>query len=90
MTVQQKAALAGAAETITFDGEIIAEVRKNQREVYRVMRREFKGYRLADVRVWFDDPLTGEPRPGKGISIKLEVLPEVVAALAKIVEGGAR
>jgi len=68
--------------------EIIAEIPKNQREVYRVVRRSFKGYKLVDVRVWFDDSETGDLRPGKGVSIKAELLPDVVKALAGLIEGG--
>lgn len=69
-------------------GEIIAEIRKNQREVYRIMRRTFRGHKLVDVRVWFDDADTGERRPGKGVSIKAEALPEIVKVLAGLIEGG--
>lgn len=90
MTAKQKTPLAGGARNAAFDGEVIAEVPKNQREVYRVMARSFKGHRLADVRVWFDDPDTGELRPGKGVSLKVEVLPEIINALAGLVEGGRR
>ncbi len=66
--------------------EILAEVRKNAREGYRVTRW---GTHMADVRVWYDDGTTGRLRPGKGVSIKVEALPEIVAALAGMVEGGA-
>jgi hypothetical protein len=88
MTAQQKTPLAGGAGNTAFDGEIVAEVPKNRREVYRVMARTFKGYRLADIRVWFDDPDTGELRPGKGVSIKADALPAIVEALAGLVKGG--
>ena len=88
MTAKQKTPLAGGADGTAFDGKIIAEIPKNQREVYRVVARTFKGYRLVDIRVWFDDPDTGELRPGKGVSIKLETLPEIVKALAGLMEGG--
>lgn len=88
MTAKQKTPLAGGAGNTAFDGEVIAEVPKNQREVYRVMSRSYKGHRLADVRVWFDDPETGELRPGKGISLKAEVLSDIIKALAGLVEGG--
>jgi hypothetical protein len=79
-----------AASSAAFDGEIIAEIPKNSREVYRVGRRDFKGFPLVDIRVWFDDATTGELRPGKGVSIKLESLPAIVAALSGLIEGGAR
>ena len=75
--------------TSTAD-EIVCEIPKNGREVYRVMRRTFKGHKLVDVRVWFDDATTGELRPGKGVSLKLESLPEIVAALSGLIEGGRR
>lgn len=92
MTTKDKgrAAGTGATPSTAFDGEIIAEIEKNSREVYRVMARTFKGYRLADVRVWFDAPDTGELRPGKGISIKVDALPEIVEALAGMLGRGGR
>jgi hypothetical protein len=92
MSTKEKAAQAAnrAAQSTAFAGEIIAEIPKNSREVYRVVRRDFKGYPLVDVRVWFDDATTGELRPGKGVSLKLESLPEIVAALSGLIEGGRR
>ncbi|MBK7674396.1 MAG: transcriptional coactivator p15/PC4 family protein [Candidatus Accumulibacter sp.] len=90
MAINEKAApVAGrAASGRTFDDVIIAEIPKNSREVYRITRRDFKGYPLVDVRIWFDDATTDELRPGKGVSIKLEALPEIVAALSGLIEGG--
>ena len=67
--------------------EIVCEIPKNGREVYRVMRRTFKGHKLVDVRVWFDDADTGERRPGKGVSIKAEALPEIVEVLSSLIGG---
>lgn len=93
MTTTQKSRPAGTgtASSNAFDGEIVAEIPKNSRECYRVVRRVYKGYPLVDIRVWFDDATTGELRPsGKGVTIKLEVLPEIVAALSGLVEGGLR
>ncbi len=75
-----------AASSSAFDGEIVAEIPKNSREVYRIARRDFKGLPLVDVRVWFDDAAAGELRPGRGVIIKLEVLPEIVAALSSLIE----
>lgn len=88
MITQQKPPLVGRAGNTAFYCAVVAEPPKTQREVYRVMRRTFKGYRLADIRVWFDDPDTGELRPGKGVSIKADAPPEIVKALAGMVEGG--
>lgn len=65
----------------SFDaGELIAEIEKIQREIYRVIRQRLNGRELVDVRVCFDNPETDEPRPGEGESIKAEVLPEIVEA----------
>ncbi len=90
MTTDKKAAPGAnrAASSSAFDGEIVAEIPKNSREVHRVVRRTFNRHRLIDVRVWFADFTTGELRPGKGVSIKLESLPEIVAALAGLIERG--
>jgi len=90
MNTKEKAAPGAnrAASSSAFDGEIVAEIPKNSREVYRIVRRDFKGYRLVDVRVWFDDATTGDLRPGKGVSIKVEVLPEIASALSGLIEGG--
>ena len=76
----------GVGSRTAFDGEIVAEIQKNSRQVYRVTRHSFKGYPLVDIRVWFADATTGELRPGKGLSLKLEVLPEIVTTLAAIIE----
>jgi len=82
-----KAMPAGTAtNTGLFEAEIIADIPKNSREIYRVSLRAFEGYRLADIRVWFDDTENGELRPGKGVSIKLDALPEIVDALAGLIE----
>ena len=71
----------GTASRTTFGDEIIAEIPKNRREVYRIVRNTYKGHRLIDVRVWYDEPETGELRPGKGVSIKVEALPEIIVVL---------
>jgi hypothetical protein len=90
MTTDKKPATAGteAGSRTAFDGDILAEIAKNSRQVYRNVRHSFKGYPLVDIRVWLADDTTGELRPGKGVSIKLEVLPEIVAALSGLIDGG--
>lgn len=64
----------------------IATIPKNSREELRVSLTEFKGYNLASLRVWFqaDD---GSMRPGKaGLVIRIERLPDLIAALEKAQE----
>lgn len=56
---------------------IVANLPKNTREAVRVELTEFKGFRLLGIRVW-----TTEGRPtAKGLTVKVEMLPELVKAL---------
>lgn len=68
-------------------GNQVAEFPKNDREVYRIYTREYKGYHLVDIRVWWVDSVTGEYHPGKGVSLKREILPDVVQVLSSLLEG---
>lgn len=59
------------------------ELRKNQREVLRVERQEFKGHDLLNFRVFYDDG-TGEMRPGKqGLAIRVEMVPDLIEAIQR-------
>lgn len=61
-------------------------IRKNSKEEVRLGIEEFKGHRLVNIRVWYDAG-NGEMRPGKhGLAVRLELLPEVRAALAQLAE----
>lgn len=61
---------------------IIATVPKNSREHIRVSLTAFKGYNLVDVRVYCERD--GEAKPTKaGVSVNVERLPELCAALEK-------
>lgn len=69
------------------DFQLIGEIAKNRRDTVRVTQRTFKGYDLIDIRVWYEDSNTGELKPSpKGISLKLELLPELLEVLGKIGE----
>jgi hypothetical protein len=66
------------------EGELIADIRKNQREVLRISRREFKGRMMVDFRVMYYDA-AGTLRLGKGgFGIDETAVPEIVAALTAI------
>lgn len=65
------------------DGELLAEVPRGERDVYRLRLCEFKGHRYLDLRSWFPDRATGELRPGKGVTLKLTALPQIIEALQK-------
>ena len=62
-------------------GEILMESDKNSREVLRVSLREYSGHRFADVRSWYRTTTGAELKPGKGATVKPELLPDVIAAL---------
>jgi hypothetical protein len=65
--------------------EPIAIIRKNAREELRVSVDEFRGHQLINLRVWFEGE-DGQMRPGKqGLALRLELLPDLRAALEKAV-----
>lgn len=65
------------------DQKVIAELRKNRREVVRVTIGEFKGSKLLGLRVWYQPADGGELRPGRdGLALKLEHLSWLQQALA--------
>ncbi|MDI3336649.1 transcriptional coactivator p15/PC4 family protein [Defluviimonas aestuarii] len=64
----------------------IATIPKNAREEFRVEVQDYKGHRLLNIRVWFDDG-SGEYSPGKqGIALRLDLLSDLCAALEKAAE----
>ena len=64
-------------------------IAKNSREEIRLSLDDFKGQQLVNLRVWFTAE-DGTMRPGRqGIAFRLELLPAVLAALGKTLEGGA-
>jgi len=62
----------------------IAKIEKNAQEEIIVQLTEFKGYDLVDLRVWAKSVIgeTGKPTR-KGLSIKPDILPELIEALQK-------
>ena len=60
----------------------IATITKNAREQINVGFNEFSGHQLCHVRVYAEHRDTGELVPTKkGITFKLELLPEIIDAL---------
>ncbi|HEV2575118.1 MAG TPA: transcriptional coactivator p15/PC4 family protein [Beijerinckiaceae bacterium] len=70
--------------TIDFEQDVIvAEIRKNSRETFRVQVRSFKGNRFVDLRVYTLNG-TGDFVPtGKGIAIKADAVGEILVGLRK-------
>lgn len=61
---------------------VIYEVQKNKRERVRVALDQFKGHDLIDVRVTVQMDHGAPFTPtAKGVSLKVEKLPELIAAL---------
>ena len=61
-------------------------IEKNSRESIVVSETEFKGVKLVDVRVFYKDT-DGELKPTrKGVSVRVEQVSELVAALSALVD----
>lgn len=61
---------------------VIATIQKNSKEEIRVTLGTFNGRQIVNLRTWFrgDD---GEMRPGKGLACRLDLLPQLAAAMAE-------
>jgi hypothetical protein len=70
--------------------ELIAEVRKNSREVIRLRRTSFNGIDLVDVRVW-TVPIVpgGDSKPTrKGLALRPETWVELCEQITEALRGG--
>lgn len=65
---------------------VIFEFKKNQREIVRAIRKRYANHEYLDLRTYYPDE-SGNWKPnGKGLMLKLELLPnleEAVTALKK-------
>ncbi len=62
---------------------VVGSFPKNNREEVRVSLSKFKGYDLVGVRQWYRTD-NDEPRPSKsGITIRVDLLPELLQLLEK-------
>ncbi len=60
---------------------IVGSFPKNNREDVRVSLSKFKGYDLLGVRVWYKSE-NDAPKPSKsGITIRVEMLPDLLALM---------
>lgn len=71
--------------------KIVARFEKNSKEEVRAVLTEFRGHRVADLRIYFRPDKGGEMIPSKkGLSLTLDLLPELkqaVLALEEAVKG---
>ena len=65
---------------------IIAEWRKNTREILRVRFDSYKGHAVICIRAWYADS-DGILKPGRGgLTVSVRHLPALESALAKAME----
>lgn len=64
----------------------VCELSKNSREAIKFSLEEFKGHKLADLRVYCQDEKGNMIPTRKGISIPLSLWPQVRMALSKMEE----
>jgi hypothetical protein len=79
----------GSQLTIAGDNsqyELLARVRKNAREEFRVARRRFKNFHGVELRVF---KLNGEGsfiETSRSVALRLSALPDIIKALTAAVE----
>jgi hypothetical protein len=71
----------GMAVEVENADVVLAEFQKNKRETVRIRRTQYRGVELIDVRGWYQEG--EELKPGKGLSIRVEQLPELRRALSQ-------
>ncbi len=59
---------------------LIADIPKNATENIRVSLTEYKGYKLLDVRTYYQAG-NDEWKPGKGITVRRDLIPELKEAI---------
>jgi hypothetical protein len=65
---------------------IIADLKKNSREIIRIDISEFKGKELINIRVWFDDMEGGYKPTQKGVALDISQYEELKNSILKIGE----
>jgi len=85
MTTTTAANKANAAQPADkYDaGVFVADIQKNAMDVVRVRLTKFKNYDLLDIRQFYTDKADELQPTGKGLSIRQEQIPELLAALQK-------
>jgi len=85
MTTTATANKAGAAQQADkYDASVlVADIKKNALDVVRVRLTRFKNYDLLDIRQFYTDKADELQPTGKGLTIRQEQIPELLAALQK-------
>tara|TARA_Y100000593_G_C4173794_1_gene268415 strand:- start:20 stop:259 length:240 start_codon:yes stop_codon:yes gene_type:complete len=62
--------------------DIITEIRKNQNEKIIVSTNEYQGHKYVDLRIHYEDKISGDYKPSKkGIALSPKVIPDVIEAI---------
>jgi hypothetical protein len=69
---------------------LIGSLTKNARETVAVSLRTFKGHRFCDLRVMASKPDGGTTPTAKGVTLKAEALPELIALLQRTHEAAVK
>jgi hypothetical protein len=70
--------------------QLIAKIRKNSREEFRVAIRDFTGFRGVELRVWQKNGQGTFVETPRAIAVRHDVLPAIIDALqAALATGGA-
>lgn len=65
-----------------------SDIPKNNREIIRIERQEYRGHDLINLRVWYDDG-EGNYKPGKqGVAFQAALIPQVLDAFSALVSAG--
>ncbi len=67
------------------DDRDFIEIEKNSREKIRLSISEFKGKKLIDLRIWYEDKENQDYKPSKkGLSISVDKYQELKDAIIKL------
>lgn len=75
--------MSAPAATPTDDGEKLATLSRGPDKELRIRAKEFKGHQFIDVREWSRKAADQDwwPVKGRGVTIKMRELEQVIAAL---------
>lgn len=63
------------------EGQLVAEIPRGDRDVYRIRACEYRGAKYVDLRIFYAEQPGGELKPGKGVTIRPAALGDVIKAL---------
>ena len=61
---------------------------KNRREEIRIERQDYKGWDIVDIRVWVVDGYNAPIVTKKGLAVRTDLVPDLIAALRTEMDEG--